>query len=268
MSQTNPINEPEGTSRPLQSVARLSGKVALVTGAGNGIGRATARAFAREGARVVVSDIRKEAAEETAHLLSSNGGEAIVIPADVSSSHEVAHLIEQTLKAFGRLDCAFNNAGIPPRLQPFKDVTEEEWDMMMAVGLKGVWLCMKYELAFMVEHGGGVIINSGSSVSLRGAPFMSHYAAAKHGVAGLTRSAALEYARNNIRVNAVAPFFTNTSFLNTVPESVLEQAKMVNPAGRFAEPGEIAEFVVWLCSDAATYMNGQLLPIDGGRTAG
>jgi NAD(P)-dependent dehydrogenase (short-subunit alcohol dehydrogenase family) len=250
------------------TVQGLQDKVALVTGAGGGIGRAASLAFADVGARVAVSDVHEKAAAETVAAIEAAGGKAVPIAADVSSRDQVDQLVRRTVAELGGLDFAFNNAGVPPRLMPLVMSTEEDWEPLMSVGLKGVWLCMRAELEHMLGQGSGVIVNAGSSVSLAGAPFMSAYSALKHGVLGLTKSAAIEAAPQGVRVNAVAPYFVNTPFLAGVPAEVQEQAKERNPSGRFAEPQEVAQAVVYLCSDAASYVTGVCLPVDGGRTAG
>jgi NAD(P)-dependent dehydrogenase (short-subunit alcohol dehydrogenase family) len=246
----------------------LHGKVALVTGAGGGIGRAASLAFAEAGARVAVCDVHEDAAAGTVAAVEAAGGKAVAIAADVSSSDQVDQLVARTVAELGGLDFAFNNAGVPPRLAPLAMATEDDWEPMMSVGLKGVWLCMRAELQHMLAQGSGVIVNAGSSVSLAGAPFMSAYAALKHGVLGLTRSAAIEAAPQGVRVNAVAPYFVNTSFLDGVPPQAAAAGEGPEPVRAVREPQEVAQAVVFLCSGAASYVTGVCLPVDGGRTAG
>ena len=248
--------------------APLRGKVALVTGAGSGIGRATALAFARAGARVAVSDINAGSAGETADLILATGSEVCCIPADVSHCEAVAELIAKTVEHFGRLDCAHNNAGIESALALTAESDEMDFDRTIAVNLKGVWLCLRAEIAQMLKNGGGAIVNTASVGGLVAVPASGAYAAAKHGVIGLTRTAAVEYAQQNIRVNAICPGLTRTGMtdrLSRANPAIL--AAIMPPMGRMAEPHEIAQAVVFMCSDAAAYLTGQAIALDGGATA-
>jgi NAD(P)-dependent dehydrogenase (short-subunit alcohol dehydrogenase family) len=250
---------------------RLEGKVALVTGGGSGIGRATALAFGREGARVVVADVVVAGGEETAALLKQAGGDATFVKTDVSKAAEVEALIARTVTAYGRLDCAHNNAGIEGVEALTADYPEEDWDRVLAINLKGVWLCMKYELPQMQRQGGGAIVNTASIAGLVGAYRMPAYVASKHGVAGLTRAAALEYAKAGIRVNAVCPGVIRTPmverfFFSRHPRSEARLAA-AEPIGRLGTPEEVAEAVVWLCSDAASFVTGHTMAVDGGMVA-
>ena len=248
----------------------LDGKVALVTGAASGIGRATALAMAREGANIVVADVVVEAGEETARLIREGGGEGRFIRADVSREAEVEALIGAAVDAYGRLDCAHNNAGVEGVIARTADFTEELWDQVIDVNLKGVWLCMKHEIRQMLAQGGGAIVNTASAAGLVGGP-TAPYSASKHGVVGLTKSAAIEYARLGIRVNAVCPGVIRTPMLQRafrMSEQELE-ARMttIEPIGRLGSPEEVAEAVVWLCSDAASFVTGVAMPVDGGLVA-
>ncbi len=248
----------------------LAQKTALITGAGSGIGRATALAFARAGANVVVADINRQAGEATSQLIRERGGRALFIAVDVAQSDQVASMIDRAAREFGRLDCAFNNAGVAGMPTRTADADEAEFDRLMAVNVKGVWLCLKYEIRHMLEHGGGAIVNTASVAGLTGAHSLPLYAASKHAVVGLTRSAAVEYARKGIRVNAVGPSVVKTPMLDgafaLLPRFV-EAATAANPSRRLGEPEEVAAAVVWLCSDAAGFVNGAVLPIDGGFLA-
>ncbi len=250
----------------------LDGKSALITGGGGGIGRATALAFAREGARVAVADLVEEAARETVALVNAAGGQAISLAGEVTQDADVRSMTETVISTYGRLDCAFNNAGIAgwqvdAAGKKTAEWSEEAFDRMIAVNLKGVWLCMRYELPQMQAQGGGAIVNTGSIAGLAGLPTSSAYVAAKHGVIGLTKTAALEYAEANIRVNAVCPGFIKTRMTEDTMrrrgEAILGQV----PFGRMGNPEEIAEMVVWLCSERASYVSGAAYNVDGGWMA-
>ena len=250
----------------------LDGKSALITGGGGGIGRATALAFAREGARVAVADVAEEAARETVALVNAAGGQAISLSGDVSRDADVRAMIDAVVGTYGRLDCAFNNAGIAgwhvdAILKKTAEWSEEAFDRMIAVNLKGVWLCMRHELPQMQAQGSGAIVNTGSIAGLVGLPNSSAYVAAKHGVIGLTKTAALEYAEANIRVNAVCPGYIKTPMtepsMRLRGEAILAQT----PLKRMGSPEEIAEMVVWLCSERASYVSGAAYNVDGGYMA-
>ena len=250
----------------------LDGKSALITGGGGGIGRATALAFAREGARVAVADVAEEAARETVALVNAAGGQAISLSGDVSRDADVRAMIDAVVGTYGRLDCAFNNAGIAgwhvdAILKKTAEWSEEAFDRMIAVNLRGVWLCMRHELPQMQAQGGGAIVNTGSIAGLVGLPNSSAYVAAKHGVVGLTKTAALEYAEANIRVNAVCPGYIKTPM--TEPSMQLRGAAILaqTPLKRMGNPEEIAEMVVWLCSERASYVSGAAYNVDGGWMA-
>ncbi|MBV8139528.1 MAG: SDR family oxidoreductase [Deltaproteobacteria bacterium] len=248
----------------------LEGKVTLVTGAGGGIGRATAVVLGQAGAKVLVSDVSTRRGEETADLVRGAGAEAEFFKADVSRAADVEALIATAVKRWGRLDCAHNNAGISGTVVNVADDTEENWDRTLAVDLKGVWLCMKYEIQQMLKQGGGSIVNTASTAGLLGAVRMGAYAAAKHGVVGLTRTAALEYARSNIRVNAICPGVVGTPVILGWFEANerLKKAMIAQePIGRVGEPQEIGNAVAWLLSDHASFVTGAAIPIDGGMTA-
>ncbi len=249
---------------------RFSNKVVLITGAASGIGRATAMAFAREGATLVLADIDKIGCEETVQIILSEGGNATFRHADVSKNTDVSGLMQHIVSMHGRLDCAFNNAGIEGTPVRTADVDEAEFDQIIAVNLKGVWLCMKYELRQMIEQKSGVIINISSVAGLVGAHSLPAYAASKHGVIGLTKSAALEYARKGIRVNAVCPAMIRTAMVERSIQAAPQLADIMesnNPSKRLGEPTEVAAAVLWLCSPDASFVNGAALPIDGGFVA-
>ena len=246
----------------------LDGKTALVTGAGSGIGRATALACAREGAKIVVADMAVESGEETVSMIKSAGGEATFVPVNVTQAAEVEAMVAAAVSAYGRIDCAHNNAGIEGVFATTADYPEEDWDRVMAVNLKGVWLCMKYEIPQMVQQSGGAIVNTASLAGLVGAKRMPAYVASKHGVAGLTKTAALEYAKSGIRISAVCPGIIHTSmvdrmFLSRRPD-LEDRLAAVEPMGRLGKPEEVAEAVVWLCSDAASFVTGHTMTVDGG----
>ena len=248
----------------------LADKVALVTGAASGIGRAAALAFAREGARVVLADVDVQCGEETAQLVTKSGGEAAFLKADVSSSADVENVVSVATQTYGRLDFGFNNAGVLGSGASMIDFTEDDWDDVMGVNLKGVWLCMKYEIPAMMQSGGGAIVNVSSVAGLVGSQHSPAYAASKHGVVGLTKTAALQYAPHDIRVNCVCPAAVFSPMLETLVTrnpQVGDRLLASQPNGRFASPEEVAEVVVWLCSDAASFVTGAALPVDGGYTA-
>ena len=250
---------------------KMDGKVALVTGGGSGIGKATALAFAKEGARVVVSDVDVDSGGVTVQDIEAAGGHAIFIKADVSKSSDVQAMIEKTIEAYGQLDCAFNNAGIEGSVGvPIAEADEEIWDRVIDINLKGVWLCMKYELAQMVKQGGGTIVNTASVAGLVGGGFGAAYYASKHGVVGLSKAAAVEYGNSGIRVNAVCPGVIRTSMADRLikDDQYIENAvTSLHPLGRLGTADEVAETVVWLCSDSSSFVTGQALAVDGGFVA-
>jgi NAD(P)-dependent dehydrogenase (short-subunit alcohol dehydrogenase family) len=250
----------------------LDGKAALITGAGGGIGRATALVFAREGARVAVADIMAEAAQETVALINTAGGQAMSLTGEVASDAAVKALVGSVVAAYGRLDCAFNNAGIAgwqvdAAGKKTAEWSEEAFDRMIAVNLKGVWLCMKHEIVQMLAQGGGAIVNTGSIAGLAGLPTSSAYVAAKHGVVGLTKTAAIEYAEAGIRINAVCPGYIKTRMTEEVMNRRGTAILTQTPMQRMGGPEEIAEMVVWLCSDRASYVTGAAYNVDGGWMA-
>lgn len=250
--------------------ATFAGKVALVTGGGSGIGRATALAFARAGARVAVVDIDEDAGREVVAAMTAAGGEAMFIRADVVNAAEVEAMVARTVDAYGKLDCAVNNAGIEEEHMRLADCPEATFDRIMAINVKGVWLALKYELAAMLRSGGGAIVNTASVAGLVAAPRMAAYCASKHAVLGLTKSAAIEYARKHIRVNAVCPGVIRTPMyeraLEVDPKGTAQVAQL-HPIGRVGEPEEVAAVILWLCSDAASFVTGHAHTVDGGLTA-
>jgi NAD(P)-dependent dehydrogenase (short-subunit alcohol dehydrogenase family) len=249
----------------------LNGKVTLVTGAASGIGRAAAIAFAREGAKVLVADVTEDAGRETVKLVHDAGGEAAFCKCDVARAAQAEALVAAAVKTFGRLDGAFNNAGVAGKIARTADDTEENFDRIMAVNLRGVWLCMKYEIQQMVKQGqGGAIVNTASAAGLVGSHGMPAYAASKHGVIGLTKTAALEYARAAIRVNAVCPGVIDTAMVAgmvSLHPQLKDRLVSVEPIARMGKPSEIAEAVTWLLSDAASFVTGAAMPVDGGLIA-
>jgi len=249
---------------------RLDGKIALVTGGSSGIGRAAALAFAREGAKVVIADVLIEGSEETVQIIEKSGGQAIFFKTDVSKSDEVEALIKKTAETYGRLDCAFNNAGVGGGRAATAKCTEEEWDRVIEINLKGVWLCMKYEIQQMLKQAGGAIVNTASVAGLVGFQGTPAYVASKHGVVGLTKAAALEYATSGIRINAVCPGVIRTPMIDRIVAARPQMEEVytaMHPVGRLGEPEEIAEAVVWLCSDAASFVTGHAMVVDGGLVA-
>jgi NAD(P)-dependent dehydrogenase (short-subunit alcohol dehydrogenase family) len=250
----------------------LDGKVALVTGGGGGIGRATALAMVREGAKLAVADFNAAGARDTVAQINAVGGQAVTLAGDVTRPKDVQAMVQDTLSAYGRLDCAFNNAGIAGYQvnasgQKTAEWSEESFDRMIAVNLKGVWLCMRDEIRHMQAHGGGAIVNTGSIAGLVGLPTSSAYVAAKHGVLGLTKTAAIEYADARIRINAVCPGYIETQMTEDAMRRRGEAIMALTPLRRMGQPGEIAEMVVWLCSDRASYVTGACYNVDGGYMA-
>ena len=248
----------------------MEDKVGIVTGAGNGIGRASALAFAKEGAKVVVSDISEDAGYETVRLIQEQGGEAHFVKCNVAKEEEVKTLIDETLETFGKLDWAHNNAGIGAPTAPLTEVDTKLWQRAIDVTLTGTFLCLKYEIPAILESGGGAIVNTASTGGLVGTPGLTPYISAKHGVNGLTKSAALEFGKQNIRINSICPGMTRTAAVESWSQESADQAKAFEsgiPMGRMGAPNEQASAAVWLCSNQSSFITGVNLPVDGGETA-
>ncbi|GAA3931048.1 SDR family oxidoreductase [Chitinophaga oryziterrae] len=245
-------------------------KVAIVTGGSFGIGQATALAFARRGAKVVVADWIEDNEQATLRQIKAEGGEALFVKCDVSNAGDITDMIDKTFSAYGRLDFAFNNAGIEGVSALTHECTQDNWERTLAINLTGIWLCMKHELPHMLKQGKGVIVNCASIAGLIGFPGLPAYVASKHAVVGLTKTAALENAKLGVRINAVCPGVIRTSMVDRITgkDKVAEQQFIsMEPVGRMGEPAEVAEAVVWLCSDAASFVTGHAMPVDGGWTA-
>ena len=250
----------------------LKGKVSLVTGAASGIGRAASLVMSREGATVVVSDVNADGGAETLDAIKERGGDGMFVQADVSRRDDAATLIGQVVSAYGRLDCAYNNAGVEGYMSGrLHEYPEDQWDRLIDINLKGVWLCMKHEIPQMMDQGGGAIVNTASAAGLVGSRRLAAYVASKHAVVGLTKTAALEYATDGIRVNAVCPGMIDTPMMDRLfrgrePDYEADIPAR-QPIGRLGTPEEIAEAVTWLCSDAASLVTGLAMAVDGGLTA-
>ncbi|MEQ8481548.1 MAG: glucose 1-dehydrogenase [Hoeflea sp.] len=255
-------------------MGQFSGKTALVTGSGAGIGRAAALEFARQGAKVIVSDINAEGGEETVKMIREDGGHAAFRKADVSKAADVDALISSVVEEFGRIDCAVNNAGIEGQIVPLMDQPEANYDAIMAVNAKGTFLCLQAEIRHMLEAGGGAIVNLSSVAGLIGFPGLSPYVASKHAVIGMTKNAALEYGKAGVRVNAVCPGGIDTRMLDSLADQASAGAQSssqmmdpLHPLGRIGTPQEVANLIVWLCSGQASFMLGAIVPVDGGFVA-
>jgi NAD(P)-dependent dehydrogenase (short-subunit alcohol dehydrogenase family) len=248
----------------------FKGKFAFVTGAASGIGRATAIAFALEGASVVVADISEQGSHETTNIINEARGRALAVKCDVSQTEEdVKNCLEQAIETFGHLDFAFNNAGVEQKLALTAELAVEEWDRVVDTDMRGVFLCLKHEIPLMLKQGGGAIVNTSSGAGVKGFKAEAAYVAAKHGVIGLTKAAALDYAQSNIRINAVAPGIIDTSMIKRFSGGTPEGRQAMisqEPVGRMGQPEEIASAVLWLCSDAASFVTGHTMVVDGGQT--
>lgn len=266
---SGPIDQKDQIMATTNDSRGFAGKVAFVTGAAGGIGRAAALAFAREGASVVAADVAEEGNAETARMIEKLGGRALAVRCDVTRADDVKAALDRMVEAFGQLDFAFNNAGIEHPVIPTADITEAQWDRITDINLRGVFLCMKYQLPLLLRQGGGAIVNTSSGAGVKGIAGQAAYCAAKFGLIGLTKAAALDYAGSNIRVNAICPGFVDTPMMERFTGGTAEGRQKVidsEPVGRAATPEEIAAAVLWLCSDAAAFVVGHALVMDGGQT--
>ena len=243
---------------------RFEGKIAFITGAASGIGRATAVAFAAEGARVIITDLTEAALQETAERVKAAAGGVLTVTCDVSKAKDVEAAVAQAVKNFGRIDCAFNNAGVENKAAPLHEIELEEWDRILNINLRGTFICMKHEIAQMLSQGGGVVVNTSSGAGIRGVAGGASYAASKHAVIGVTKSAALDYAKQNIRVNAVLPGNIATPMMDRFTDGDIQKAIALEPVGRLGKPEEIAEAVLWMCSDLGGFVTGASIVVDGG----
>jgi len=248
----------------MSNAKRFIGKVAFVTGAAGGIGRATAAAFAAEGARVAILDRTQDALRQTAEAIRAAGGEVLTIACDVSKPDEVEAAIARIVETFGRLDIAFNNAGVENKAAPVAEIELEEWDRILGINLRGTFVCMKHELAQMVRQGSGVVVNTSSGAGIRGVAGGAAYAASKHAIIGLTKSAALDYAKSNIRVNAILPGNIETPMMDRFTGGDLQKAIDLEPVGRLGKPEEIADAVLWMSADLGAFVTGAAISVDGG----
>lgn len=248
---------------------KFRNKVVLITGGAMGLGQAIALAFAREKASIVISDIMVDKGEETARQIREAGGEALFIKTDISRREDIEAMVQKTAVEYGRIDCAINNAGVGQSLALTADLAEDEWDRIIGIDLRSVWLCCKYEIPHMLKQGGGVIVNMSSASGTHGTPYQCAYSAAKHGVLGLTKTVALEYAKSGIRANAICPGPIRTAGLEDYfirdPQAEAKLSAGM-PMGRVGIPAEIAETALWLCSDGASFITGQSILVDGGKS--